>query len=158
VCVSSLRVLPTINDAVNEEWITDKARFNWDGLARQRLDKPYIRENGKLRAAGWDEALAVVSEKLSGEPETIAAITGDLCDAESMKALKDLMESLGVKNIDCRQDGMMIGKGPRQSYLFNSTIDGIEDADAVLIIGANPRLEASLVNTRLRKARVYEKD
>ena len=147
-----LRVLPTINDAVNEEWITDKARFNWDGLARQRLDKPYIRENGKLRAAGWDEALAVVSEKLSGEPETIAAITGDLCDAESMKALKDLMESLGVKNIDCRQDGMMIGKGPRQSYLFNSTIDGIEDADAVLIIGANPRLEASLVNTRLRKA------
>jgi len=126
-----LRVLPTINDTVNEEWITDKARFNWDGLARQRLDKPYIRENGKLRAAGWDEALAVVSEKLSGEPETIAAITGDLCDAESMKALKDLMESLGVKNI---------------------AIDGIEGADAVLIIGANPRLEASLVNTRLRKA------
>ena len=147
-----LRVLPTINDAVNEEWITDKARFNWDGLARQRLDKPYIRENGKLRAAGWDEALAVVAEKLSGEPESIAAITGDLCDAESMKALKDLMESLGVKNIDCRQDGMTIGQGPRQSYLFNSTIDGIEDADAVLIIGANPRLEASLVNTRLRKA------
>jgi len=147
-----LRVMPTINDAVNEEWITDKARFNWDGLARQRLDKPYIRENGKLRAAGWDEALAVVAEKLSGEPETIAAIAGDLCDAESMKALKDLMGNLGVKNIDCRQDGMVIGAGARQSYLFNSTIDGIEDADAVLIIGANPRLEASLVNTRLRKA------
>ena len=147
-----LRVMPTINDAVNEEWITDKARFNWDGLARQRLDKPYIRENGKLRAAGWDEALTVVAEKLSGEPETIAAIAGDLCDAESMKALKDLMESLGVKNIDCRQDGMAIGQGARQSYLFNSTIDGIEDADAVLIIGANPRLEASLVNTRIRKA------
>ncbi|WP_026942074.1 NADH-quinone oxidoreductase subunit NuoG [Hellea balneolensis] len=147
-----LRIMPTINDAVNEEWITDKARFNWDGLARQRLDKPYIRENGKLRAAGWDEALAVVAEKLSGEPESIAAIAGDLCDAESMKALKDLMESLGVKNIDCRQDGMTIGQGARQSYIFNSTIDGIEDADAVLIIGANPRLEASLVNTRLRKA------
>jgi len=146
-----LRVMPTLNDAVNEEWITDKARFNWDGLARQRLDKPYIREGGKLRAAGWDEALAVVAEKLAGEPESIAAIAGDLCDAESMKALKDLMESLGVKNIDCRQDGMAIGQGPRQSYLFNSTIDGIEDADAVLIIGANPRLEASLVNTRLRK-------
>ena len=147
-----LRVMPTINDAVNEEWITDKARFNWDGLARQRLDKPYIRENGKLRAAGWDEALTVVAEKLSGEPESIAAIAGDLCDAESMKALKDLMESLGVKNIDCRQDGMAIGQGARQSYLFNSTIDGIEDADAILIIGANPRLEASLVNTRIRKA------
>jgi len=147
-----LRVMPTINDAVNEEWITDKARFNWDGLARQRLDKPYIRENGKLRAAGWDEALAVVAEKLSGEPETIAAIAGDLCDAESMKALKDLMDSLGVKNIDCRQDGMTIGSGARQSYLMNTTIDGLEQADAVLIIGANPRLEASLVNTRLRKA------
>ena len=147
-----LRVMPTINDAVNEEWITDKARFNWDGLARQRLDKPYIRENGKLRAAGWDEALAVVAEKLSGEPETIAAIAGDLCDAESMKALKDLMDSLGVKNIDCRQDGMKIGNGARQSYLMNTTIDGLEQADAVLIIGANPRLEASLVNTRLRKA------
>ena len=127
-----LRVMPTINDAVNEEWITDKARFNWDGLARQRLDKPYIRENGKLRAAGWDEALAVVAEKLAGEPESIAAIAGDLCDAESMKALKDLMESLGVKNIDCRQDGMTIGQGARQSYLFNSTIDGIEDADSIL--------------------------
>jgi len=147
-----LRVMPTLNDAVNEEWITDKARFNWDGLARQRLDKPYIRENGKLRAAGWDEALAVVAEKLAGEPETIAAIAGDLCDAESMKALKDLMESLGVKNIDCRQDGMAIGQGARQSYLFNSTIDGIEGADAILIIGANPRLEASLINTRIRKA------
>lgn len=147
-----LRVMPTINDAVNEEWITDKARFNWDGLARQRLDTPYIRENGKLRAAGWDEALALAAEKLSGEPESIAAIAGDLCDAESMKALKDLMNSLGVKNIDCRQDGMMLGEGARQSYLFNSTIDGIEDADAILIIGANPRLEASLVNTRIRKA------
>jgi len=147
-----LRVMPTINDAVNEEWITDKARFSWDGLARQRLDKPYIREGGKLRAAGWDEALAVVAEKLSGEPESIAAIAGDLCDAESMKALKDLMESLGVKNIDCRQDGMTIGGGARQSYLFNSTIDGIEGADAILIIGANPRLEASLINTRIRKA------
>ena len=146
-----LRIMPVVNDAVNEEWISDKTRFVWDGLARQRLDKPFIRENGKLRAAGWDEALALVAEKLKGDPQEIAAIAGDLCDAESMKALMDLMNNLGVKNIDCRQDGSKLG-GARQSYLFNSTIDGIESADVVLIIGSNPRLEASLVNTRLRKA------
>ena len=145
-----LRIMPVVNDAVNEEWISDKTRFVWDGLARQRLDKPYIRENGQLRPAGWDEALALTAEKLSGEPESLAAIAGDLCDAESMKALKDLMGNLGVKNIDCRQDGSKLG-GARQSYLFNSTIDGIESADVVLIIGSNPRLEAPLVNTRLRK-------
>ena len=146
-----LRIMPVVNDAVNEEWISDKTRFVWDGLARQRLDKPFIRENGKLRAAGWDEALALVAEKLKGDPQEIATIAGDLCDAESMKALMDLMNNLGVKNIDCRQDGSKLG-GARQSYLFNSTIDGIESADAVLIIGSNPRLEAPLVNTRLRKA------
>jgi len=140
---------PSQND-VNEEWISDKTRFVWDGLARQRLDRPFIRENGKLRAAGWNEALGVVAEKLKGDPAQIAAVAGDLCDAESMKALKDLMDSLGVKNIDCRQDGSLIG-GDRQSYLFNSTIAGLEEADAVLLIGTNPRHEAPLVNTRLRK-------
>ena len=146
-----LRIMPIVNDDVNEEWLSDKSRFVWDGLARQRLDQPYIRENGSLRAAGWDEALALVAEKLKGDPEKIAAIAGDLCDAESMKALKDLMDSLGVKNIDCRQDGAKLG-GARSSYLFNSTISGIEDADAILMIGTNPRLEASLVNTRIRKS------
>lgn len=148
-----LRILPVINDDVNEEWISDKTRFVWDGLARQRLDQPFIRENGKLRAAGWDEALALAAEKLSGEAETIAAIAGDLCDAESMKALKDLMDNLGVKNIDCRQDGSLIGGiGARQSYLFNTTLNGVEQADAILLIGTNPRHEAPLVNTRIRKA------
>jgi len=146
-----LRIMPIINDDVNEEWLSDKSRFVWDGLARQRLDKPYIRENGTLRAADWDEALALVAEKLKGDPEKIAAIAGDLCDAESMKALKDLMDSLGVKNIDCRQDGAKLG-GARSTYLFNSTIAGIEEADAILLIGTNPRLEASLVNTRIRKS------
>jgi NADH-quinone oxidoreductase subunit G len=116
-----LRIMPVINDSINEEWITDKARFNWDGLSRQRLDRPYIRENGKLRVAEWDEALSLAAEKLSGDPRKIAAIVGDLCDAESMKALKDLMVSLDVKNIDCRQDGMTIGSDHRESYLFNST-------------------------------------
>ena len=146
-----LRILPVENDAVNEEWISDKTRFVWDGLARQRLDKPYVRENGKLKAVGWDAALKLAAEKLSGDADEIAAIAGDLCDAESMKALKDLMGSLGVRNIDCRQDGSVLG-GERASYLFNSTIEGVESSDAILIIGSNPRLEAPLVNTRIRKA------
>jgi len=146
-----LRIMPVINDDVNEEWISDKTRFVWDGLARQRLDTPFIREDGTLRAAGWDGALKLAAEKLSGEAETIAAITGDMCDAESMKALKDLMDNLGVKNIDCRQDGSLIG-GERQSYLFNTSIAGLEDADAILLVGTNPRHEAPLVNTRIRKA------
>ncbi len=146
-----LRILPITNDDVNEEWISDKTRFVWDGLARQRLDRPFIRENGKLRAAGWDEALGVVAEKLKGDPTQIAAIAGDLCDAESMKALKDLMESLGVKHLDCRQDGSLIGGGNRAEYLFNSTISGLEEADAILLVGTNPRHEAPLINTRIRK-------
>ena len=146
-----LRILPVINEDVNEEWISDKTRFVWDGLGRQRLDRPYIRENGKLRPADWDEALALAAQKLKGEPETIAAIAGDLCDAESMKALKDLMGSLGVRNLDCRQDGSSLGGGSRSEYLFNTGIAGIEDADAILLVGSNPRLEAPLVNTRIRK-------
>jgi NADH-quinone oxidoreductase subunit G len=147
--------MPVVNDAVNEEWISDKTRFVWDGLARQRLDAPYIRENGKLRKAGWDEALKLAAEKLSASQEEIGVIAGDLCDAESMKALMDLSNSLGIKNIDCRQDGSSLGDvagGARQSYLFNAAIAGIEDADAILLIGTNPRLEAPLINTRIRKA------
>jgi len=146
-----LRILPMINDDVNEEWISDKTRFVWDGLARQRLDRPFIRENGKLRQAGWDEALGLAAEKLKGDPAKIAAIAGDLCDAESMFALKELMGSLGVKNIDCRQDGSLIGTGAREGYLFNSTISGIDEADAILFIGTNPRLEAPIINARVRK-------
>ena len=151
-----LRILPVTNDDVNEEWISDKTRFVWDGLARQRLDRPFIREGGALRPAGWDEALGLVAEKLKGDPTQIAAIAGDLCDAESMKALKDLMESLGVKHLDCRQDGSLIGatngkKWARAEYLFNSTIAGLEDADAILLVGTNPRHEAPLINTRIRK-------
>jgi len=145
-----LRILPVINDDINEEWISDKTRFVWDGLSRQRLDQPFIRKNGKLAPAGWDEALGLVAEKLSGDPQKIAA--GDLCDAESMKALKDLMDGLGVKSLECRQDGSKLTNADRQSYLFNSTIAAVEDADAILLIGTNPRLEAPLVNTRIRKA------
>lgn len=146
-----LRILPVVNDDVNEEWISDKTRFVWDGLSRQRLDRPFIREDGKLRQAGWDEALALTATKLKGDPGKIAAIAGDLCDAESLYALKELMGSLGVKNIDCRQDGSLIGTGARETYLFNSTIAGIDQADAILLVGTNPRMEAPIINARIRK-------
>ncbi|WP_304218979.1 NADH-quinone oxidoreductase subunit NuoG [Phenylobacterium aquaticum] len=147
-----LRVLPRLNEEINEEWISDKTRYAVDGLSRQRLDRPYLRENGKLRPATWAEALALVADKLKAAPaDRIGVIAGDQQDAESMKAAKDLFGSLGVANIDCRQDGMALGAGPRESWLFNSTIAGIESADVILLVGTNPRLEAPVLNARLRK-------
>ncbi|MEQ9519997.1 MAG: NADH-quinone oxidoreductase subunit NuoG [Parvibaculum sp.] len=147
-----MRVMPRINDDVNEEWISDKTRFIWDGLRSQRLDRPYIRENGKLRAASWDEAFTAIANKVKATaPEKMAAIAGDLACVESMYALQDLMGALSVTNLDCRQDGTKLNPGDRASYLFNSTIAGIEDADALLIIGSNPRLEAPVLNARIRK-------
>ena len=150
-----LRILPALHEDINEEWIADKSRFIWDGLKRQRLDTPYVRKDGKLQPASWDEALGVVAEKLKSVPaERSAAIVGDLVSAEPIKALKDMMDSLGVTNLDCRQDGAMIGGTDvdRRSYLFNSTIAGIEEADAILIVGSNPRKEAPILNARIRKA------
>ncbi len=147
-----LRILPRLHEDVNEEWISDKTRFIWDGLKSQRLDKPYIRENGKLRPARWDEALEFAAEKIKATaPEKIAGIAGDLVSVEAMKALKDLLGALGTPHMDGRQDGALLG-GERSSYLFNSGIAGIEEADAVLLIGTNPRLEAPLINARLRKS------
>ncbi|PWE17261.1 NADH-quinone oxidoreductase subunit G [Marinicauda salina] len=145
-----LRIMPRLHEEVNEEWISDKTRFVWDGLGRQRLDRPFVREAGKLRPAKWDEALALAADKLSGDPEKVGVIAGDLNDVEGLKAAKDLFDSLGVKSIDCRQDGAKIGGGPRQGYLFNSTIAGIDEADAILIVGSNPRLEAPVLNARIR--------
>ena len=147
-----LRVLPRLNEAVNEEWISDKTRFAIDGLVRQRLDRPYIRRDRQLREADWREALDLVADRLKRIPsERIAAIAGDLCDAEAMYALKELLTELGAASIDCRQDGAKIDPQCRSGYLFNTTIAGIEKADACLLVGTNPRLEAPLVNARLRK-------
>lgn len=147
-----MRVLPRLNEGVNEEWLSDKSRYAVDGLARQRLDKPYVRENGKLRVASWDEALNAVATKIkAASADRIGVIAGDLQDAESMKATLDLFRALGSANTDCRQDGAAIGQGAREGWLFNSGLQGIENADAVLIVGANPRTEAPLLNTRLRK-------
>jgi NADH-quinone oxidoreductase subunit G len=148
-----MRFLPRINEAVNEEWLGDKSRFVWDGLKRQRLDRPYIRENGKLRPASWAGALALVATKLKATaPKNVAALVGDLAAAEEIKALKDLMLAFGVANLDCRQDGAKVGASPRQGYLFNTTFQGIEAADALLLIGTNPRWEAPVLNARIRKA------
>ncbi|MFZ2029719.1 MAG: NADH-quinone oxidoreductase subunit NuoG [Vitreimonas sp.] len=147
-----LRVLPRVHEGINEEWISDKTRYAEDGLGRQRLDRPYIRENGKLRSASWDEALAATAKALSADPKKIGAIAGDLACAESMKATLDLMRAIGSPNTDCRRDAAALGSGSRQGYLFNSTIAGIDEADAILLIGTNPRLEASVLNARIRKA------
>ncbi|MBL4907419.1 MAG: NADH-quinone oxidoreductase subunit G, partial [Sneathiella sp.] len=147
-----MRILPRLNEDINEEWLSDRSRFSYDGLKTQRLDTPYVRKDGKLQAVGWNEALELAAEKLNGtEASKIGAIAGDLACAESMKALKDLMDAYSVTNIDCRQDGAKLSTATRSAYLFNSTISGIEDADALLIVGSNPRVEASLINARIRK-------
>lgn len=146
-----LRVLPRTNEDINEEWISDKTRYAIDGLKRQRLDRPYVRKDGKLQPASWDEAFAAIKAKVSGlDGKKIAALAGDTVDCESMTALKDLMGKFGSANLDCRQDGSKIG-GARASYIFNSTISGIDEADACLIVGANVRAEAPIINSRLRK-------
>ncbi|WP_322988035.1 NADH-quinone oxidoreductase subunit NuoG [Hoeflea sp.] len=148
-----MRVMPRVNEQVNEEWISDKTRFIWDGLRTQRLDRPYVRRNGRLQAASWGEAFGAVAAAVSAaKPERIGAIVGDLATVEEMFALKSLMSSLGSTNIDCRQDGAALDPSlGRASYIFNPTIEGIEDADAILIIGSNPRREAAILNARIRK-------
>lgn len=147
-----MRILPRLNEDINEEWLSDRSRFSYDGLKRQRLDTPYVRRNGKLEAVGWSEALDVVADKLkTTDASKVGAISGDLACAESMKALKDLMDALGVSSVDCRQDGTKLTSGNRSSYIFNSSIFGIDEADALLIVGSNPRVEASLLNARIRK-------
>lgn len=147
-----MRVLPRLNEDINEEWISDKTRHAVDGLARQRLDRPYMRRSGKLEPVTWDEALSAVSNKInSSQPEKIAAIMGDQCAAEEMFALKALMDSVGVKSIDCRQDGSTASIADRSHYTLAGGISAIEDADAILLIGANPRLDAPIIGARIRK-------
>ncbi|WP_062202998.1 NADH-quinone oxidoreductase subunit NuoG [Aureimonas sp. AU12] len=148
-----MRILPRTNDLINEEWISDKTRFVWDGLRTQRLDRPYVRRDGRLQPASWPEAFDAIKARISAaEPTKVGAIAGDLAAVEDMWALKRLVGSLGSANIDCRQDGSKIDPADgRASYVFNTSIPGIEDADALLIIGANPRFEAPVLNARIRK-------
>ena len=147
-----LRILPRLNEDVNEEWLGDKARFSLDGLKRRRLDRPWLRREGKLIAVSWPEALAAIAERLQGlSGARIGAIAGDLADAESMVALKDLMTGLGSPNLDCRQRGEKLEATRRDFYCFNTSIAGIDEADALLLIGTNPRHEAPILNARIRK-------
>ena len=147
-----MRVLPRLNEDVNEEWISDKTRYACDGLTRQRLDVPYLRKDGALRPMSWNDALKAAADRLKAAPgDRIAALAGDLSDAESMFALKELMTALGSPHVECRQDGAFLPADSRAGYLFNTTIVGIERADVCLLVGANPRWEAVIVNTRLRK-------
>jgi NADH-quinone oxidoreductase subunit G len=148
-----LRVLPRMNELVNEEWISDKTRYCVHGLGVQRLDQPYVRVGGRLQPVTWQEAFTAIADRVAAsKSNAIGAIAGDLASVEEMFALKLLMEQLGSPNIDCRQDGAALDpKLGRASYIFNATVAGIESADAILIIGSNPRKEAPVLNARIRK-------
>src|ERR1700686_2095590 len=148
-----MRILPRTNDAVNEEWISDKTRHVVDGLRTQRLDQPYLRVNGRLRPASWKEAFATIADKAkAASGARIGALAGQFAGVEEMFALKSLMNALGTKNIDARFPGSPLHPKPgRASYLFNSTIAGIDEADAIMLIGTNPRREAAVLNARIRK-------
>src|SRR5262249_26091311 len=147
-----MRILPRLNEAVNEEWISDKTRHVVEGLHTQRLDRPYIRDNGRLRAATWQEAYAAIAAKTGRiDGKRIGAIAGDLAAVEEMFALKELLAKCGSANPAVQGADAFDAKAGRASYIFNPTIAGIDQADALLIIGANPRVEAAVLNARIRK-------
>jgi NADH-quinone oxidoreductase subunit G len=147
-----MRILPRVNDAVNEEWISDKTRHIVDGLRTQRLDRPYIRENGQLRPASWPEAFAAIAARVGRiDGKRIGAIAGDLAAVEEMFALKELLAKFGSANLAVQGGDAFDPKAGRTSYIFNPTIAGIEQADALLIVGSNPRKEAAVLNARIRK-------
>ena len=148
------RILPRINDDINEEWISDKTRYACDGLAKQRLDTPYIRENGKLKKSSWEKAIKVIINKLNSvKPHEVAGLVGDLADLEMIYSFKLFFEEcLGSKNYECRQDKIYLNPQERMNYIFNSTINGIEESDLIVLVGTNPRLEATILNARIRKA------
>lgn len=148
-----MRILPRLNEDINEEWISDKTRFAYDGLMKQRLDSPYVKIKGKLKKASWDEAYKAIADKIKSlKPNEIGAIAGDLIDTEAMLTLKELWKNLGSNNLDCRQYNEKIETGNRSDYIFNTSVAGIEEADFCLIIGSNPRKEAAILNTRIKKS------
>jgi len=148
-----MRFLPRLHEEINEEWISDKTRYVFDGLKARRLDAAYVRKNKKLTAASWADAFVAIKTKLKGvKGSEIAAIAGDLADMEAMAALKDLMATLGSDRVECRQDGSHLEAGSRSGYIMNSGIAGVEDADYMLMVGVNPRLEAPILNSRIHKA------
>ena len=153
------RVLPRVNEDINEEWISDKTRYACDGLLKQRLDTPYVRENGKLKKTSWDKAFKILINKLRAvNPNEVAGIVGDLADLEMMYSFKSFFEQcLGSRNLECRQDKIYINPNERMNYIFNSSIKGIEESDLILLVGTNPRLEATILNARIRKSYLKNK-
>ncbi len=153
------RVLPRVNEDINEEWISDKTRYACDGLLKQRLDTPYIRENGKMQRSTWKQTIKFLISKLkSFKPDEMAGIVGDLADLEMIYSFKSFFEkTLGSTNLECRQDRIYINPNERMNYIFNSSINGIEESDFILLVGTNPRLEATILNARIRKAYVKNK-
>jgi len=153
------RVLPRVNEDINEEWISDKTRYACDGLLKQRLDSPYIRENGRLKKSSWGQALKLLISKLKlFNPNEVAGLVGDLADLEMIYSFKFFFEKcIGSKNLECRQDRIYINPQERMNYIFNSSINGIEDCDFILLVGTNPRLEATILNARIRKAYIKNK-
>ena len=145
-----MRILPRNHDGVNEEWISDKTRFVWDGLRRQRLDRPYVREDGMLRPATWDEALTKAANAINGAT-TLAGLVGDLAPVDAAYALKQLVEGQGG-SVECRTDGAKLPVGNRSAYVGTGAIEDIENAGAIMLIGTNPRVEAPVLNARIRKA------
>ncbi|UWQ94957.1 NADH-quinone oxidoreductase subunit NuoG [Rhodobacteraceae bacterium M385] len=145
-----MRILPRNHDGVNEEWLSDKSRYVWDGLKRQRLDQPYIRENGKLRPATWGEAMGLAAEKIKGATK-VAGLVGDLASTEATFALKSLVEGQGG-NVECRTDGAKLPAGNRAAYVGTASVEDIDDAQAIMLVGTNPRAEAPVLNARIRKA------
>ena len=154
------RVLPRINEDINEEWISDKTRYACDGLSKQRLDIPYIRINGKLQKSTWNQALKFLIKNLkSFNPNEIGGMVGELADLEMIQSFKSFFENtLGsTDNLECRQDRIYINPSERKNYIFNSSINGIEESDLILLVGTNPRLEATILNARIRKAYLKNK-
>ncbi len=147
-----MRILPRNHDGINEEWLADRSRYVWDGLRRQRLDRPYVRKNGKLAPASWGEAFEAIAKAATAAGEDIAAVAGDLVPVEAMFALKQLLASLGSEGVECRQDGAMLPIGNRSGYAGTATIEDVDTAEMILLVGTNPRLEAPVLNSRIRKA------
>jgi NADH-quinone oxidoreductase subunit G len=145
-----MRILPRNNDGVNEEWLADRSRYVWDGLRRQRLDRPYIRENGKLRPASWGEALGAAAAAIKGATKLVGLV-GDLAPTEAAFALKQLVEGQGG-SVECRTDGAKLPAGNRSAYVGTAAIEDIDDAKYIMLIGTNPRIEAPVLNARIRKA------
>ncbi|MEE8295035.1 MAG: NADH-quinone oxidoreductase subunit NuoG, partial [Sphingomonadales bacterium] len=144
-----MRILPRLNEDVNEEWISDKTRFHYDGLKRQRLDSPYVKKNGKLVKASWKQAFEAIAKKLKNlKGNEIGALLGEMSDLETMKALKDLLAAYGSSRLECRVDGTKLESGNRAGFLFNSTIAGVNEADFILFVGTDLRSEAAVLNAR----------